>query len=361
MSGKTSKTMIGAFVLGALTLAVAGVIVMGSGKLFTTTRHYVLYFQGSVNGLTVGSPVVFRGVRIGAVSDIALEADPRTLHLTIPVIIEIEPDRVRLTPGKDGAPADAAPILVGKDPEEVLKRLIEMGLRAQLQLQSMVTGQLMINLDFMPDEPIRLLGDGSLLEVPTVPSPFDELAKTIEKLPLQELMDRLIGAISGIERVINSPETGQLTTNLNQTVTEARNLIDDVRTELKPLAARLDQTMARYGDLAVKVDGQVGPLAKDVDQAVRTYDALGRTLNAKAETIAAEVARSLDILDATLKQAERTVSGAGDALGEDSAVMVDLRKTLNELSGAARSIRTWAEYLERHPEALIQGKGDYRR
>jgi paraquat-inducible protein B len=361
MNGKTSKTTIGAFVLGALALAVAGVVLMGSGKLFKTTRHYVLYFQGSVSGLTVGSPVVFRGVRIGAVSQITLQADPKTLQMTIPVVVEVDTDRFRIVPSKDGAPAPAGTPELGKDQHGVLARLIEMGLRAQLQLQSMVTGQLMINLDFMPEAPVRLLGDDSMPEVPTVPSPFDELTKTIEKLPLQEMMDRLVGAISGIERMVNSPETGQLTANLNQTVAEARNLIDDVRTELKPLAARMDQTMARYGDLAATLDGQVEPLAKDMDQALRTYAELAQTLNTKVEAIAAGVARSLDTLDATLKQAERSVTGAGDALGEDSAVMVDLRKTLNELSGAARSIRTWAEYLERHPEALIQGKGDYRR
>ena len=78
MSKKVSKTAIGAFVLGAIVLLVAGVLVLGAGKFFTKEHVYVTYFDGSVKGLNVGSPVMFRGVKVGEVKDITLIADPAT-------------------------------------------------------------------------------------------------------------------------------------------------------------------------------------------------------------------------------------------------------------------------------------------
>lgn len=95
MSKAANKTMIGAFVLGAVALAVIAVLIFGSGKFFTTKQYYELYFQGSVQGLDLGSPVMFRGVKIGSVTDVSLQFNPKELTLYIPVTIEIEPDRAK--------------------------------------------------------------------------------------------------------------------------------------------------------------------------------------------------------------------------------------------------------------------------
>ena len=192
MSHKANKTLIGVFVVGAVALAVISVLIFGSGRFFTERLTYVCYFQGSVKGLNVGAPVVFRGVRVGTISDISIESNIETLSIKIPVYIELEPKRF----GQTGP---------SKDPKANLERLIKAGLRAQLELQSLVTGQLMIELDFHPHTPAKMVGnDTGYPEIPTIPSGMEELAKTIEKLPLDQLANKLTAAIAGIVSPISS-------------------------------------------------------------------------------------------------------------------------------------------------------------
>ncbi len=156
MSKQTSKTAIGAFVIGAIALTVGAVIVFGGGKFFTKTIPCVFYFNGSVQGLSVGSPVTFKGVQIGEVKEINLTFNPDEMELEIPVQAVLYPDTIQIKTGQRRI--------------ENLKQAIDAGLRAQLQTQSLITGQLMIALDFYPDEPARYMGDGSVIEIPTVPT-----------------------------------------------------------------------------------------------------------------------------------------------------------------------------------------------
>ena len=132
MSKAASKTLIGAFVIGAIALAVIAVIIFGSGKFFTKRPVYVMFFEGSVKGLNEGSQVNFRGVKIGSVKDIELKFDAKDLAFLIPVYVEIDPTKVTGFKGTIGR-------------EEAWEELIQKGLRAQLELQSVLTGQLMIN------------------------------------------------------------------------------------------------------------------------------------------------------------------------------------------------------------------------
>jgi paraquat-inducible protein B len=174
MSKKANKTLIGAFVIGAVVLLVLGLVVFGSGKFFTRTNKYVLFFEGSVKGLVIGAPVTFKGVKIGTVKDISLVYDPKSRFAFIPVIIETEPDRIK------GAP-------LNRDRGN-MKFLIDTGLRAQLEIQSFLTGQLAVALDFFPDKPVRILGlMKDYPEIPTIPSPLGELQKTIGDIPFKEI------------------------------------------------------------------------------------------------------------------------------------------------------------------------------
>ena len=194
MSKQANKTVIGAFVIGAIALVVAGVLIFGSGRFLKERDSYVLYFEGSVKGLNIGSPVLFRGVKVGSVTDIRLRFDPEDLTVYIPVVIEVEPDR--FSKGSND-----------KHPKQNVDLLVEKGLRAQLELQSMVTGQLMVNFDFQPDEPVNLTGIKSeYIELPTIPSDMEKLSRTIENIPFDELINKLTSAVGGLERVLNSPE-----------------------------------------------------------------------------------------------------------------------------------------------------------
>lgn len=325
MSIKASKSVIGVFVLGAIGLVVVGVIFFGSGKLFTPTRKYVMYFDGSVKGLAVGAPVVFRGVKIGSVVDIVLQGNLREMTFTIPVIAEIDLNRFRLA---DGEPHTA----------DYHQSLIERGLRAQLQTQSLLTGQFMIDFDFHPDRPARLVADTTgYLQIPTIPTTAEELAQKLEELPLKQLVERTNAALGGMERFLNSPDLQELPRSLNLAATEMRVLLK-------------------------KVDGEVGLLSADAraafGAATGTFKRADRVL-AFEDGPPAEAVRNLNQtllaaqgsfrkLDETLETLQQTAT--------DERSLYQLRTTLRELGETSRSLNALVDYLDRHPEALLRGK-----
>src|SRR5215475_11276103 len=160
MGRRANPTVIGAFIIGAVALIVIGLLVLGRGHFFSDTRTFVLYFDGSIKGLNIGAPVEFQGVRIGSVTDIRVIQIPKTSEFRTPVYIQIEVNRI----GEAQVKRSRA------EQREYLKSLIQRGLRAQLVAQSLVTGQLIVQLGFYPDTPIRLVGDDpDVPELPTMP------------------------------------------------------------------------------------------------------------------------------------------------------------------------------------------------
>jgi paraquat-inducible protein B len=323
MSKQANKTMIGAFVIGAVVLVVGGVLMFGSGKFLQKKVPYVMYFKGSVKGLDVGASLVWRGVKIGTVTGILLRADPVALTVEIPVFVEVEPDRLHRT----------GDVTVKRTPRETMKLLIEKGLRAQLQMQSLVTGKLMIELDFHPDKPAKLYGrDPDYTEIPTIESGLEELAEKIEKAPIEEIFEKLHSAVDGIEKVINSPEVMDVISSFDDTLDAAEKLIEDVDKHVDPLLTATEETVRDTQHLVRNVDGKVGTLASSAEDAIKT------------------VSVALDQARKTLKSVERST-------GDDSVLFYEVNKTLIELSEAARAIRLLADYLNQHPESLLRGKG----
>jgi paraquat-inducible protein B len=295
MSVKTSKTMIGAFVIGGLTLAVAGILVFGSGRIFSRHLKYVLYFDTSVKGLRVGAPLMCRGVKLGEVTDILIRYNPTDQSLRIPVIVEANLDRITNVGGEERSPRN-------------MNVLVEKGMRAQLQMQSFVTGQLMVALDFFPDQPPRYAGiKGEYKELPTIPSRFEQISKRLEKIPIDEIFAKLTHALEGIDRFVSSPSLKQSIESLSRTVTRA-------------------------GTLLKKIDGMVDPVATDINAT-------------------ATAARN------ALLQAEKTLKNMGDSVAKDSKLLFELNNTLREVTSAARSIRILTETIEKEPEILIRGRG----
>src|SRR5262245_5922883 len=168
MGKKVSPTMIGAFVVGALALAVIGVAVFGSGRLFRKTQEFVLYFDRSVNGLRVGAPVKFKGVEVGAVTRIELSLGQRVIRqgeVHIPVVIELDAKRI----AEKGGRVEMT--------QAALDEAIAAGLRGQLATESFVTGVLYVELDFHPGSPVRLEreADVHILEIPTLPTALEQV------------------------------------------------------------------------------------------------------------------------------------------------------------------------------------------
>lgn len=315
MSRSASTTLIGAFVIGALALAVFAVIVLGSGKFFTKRPVYVMFFEGSVKGLNVGSPVNFRGVKIGSVKDIELKFDAKDLVFLIPVYVELDPTKVTGIKGTIGG-------------GEHLGELVQKGLRAQLELQSILTGQLMINVDFFPDKPARYVGmETGYPEIPTVPSPLDELLRTAQELPLKELFDRLLKSIEGIERIANSPQVASSIKSLSEGLEDARKILG-------------------------KIDSEIGPLMANLKN---TSDSI-RTIAVKAENVPASLEKTMVSVQDVLKQTEKTLSSLQGVVSENSDLYLQVGNALEEITRTSRSIRSLGDYLYRHPESVVKGK-----
>ena len=330
MSKPIGKPLIGAFVVGAVAIVVAGLFVLGGGKFLEKKYIRVMYFDGSVKGLKVGAPVTFRGVEVGTVTNITIRANVENLTTRIPVVVAIDPASIETTTGGHFV--------------EQLPRMIKLGLRGRLELQSMVTGQLQIELDFMPDTKARLVGGKTkYAEIPTVPSTMSKFQKELEQIPIQEISHRVSAVLAGIQKFMDNPELGQGVKNLNQTILDLQKLVKDVGSHVDPLLRSATAAIGHADELVLNVNKQIDPLAADAKK------------TAAAVTGAADAARP------AIKEAGRALANIAALTGKGSEERKQLDRTLKELQGAARSIKVWAEYLERHPEALIRGKSKSQR
>ena len=176
---------------------------------YSNTLKYVMHFNGSVRGLTEGAPVQLRGIPIGRVIDINLELDKKTAEIRVPVIVEIEPERIGST-NDDNKLSD----------EDVMKELIKKGLRAQLQMGSLVTGQLLIDLDFHPEsKKLAVINQhGAYPEFPTTSSTFEEFTHSAQiimdklaKLPLDKLTEEMNKTLVSLQDT-SKAATGMLLT-----------------------------------------------------------------------------------------------------------------------------------------------------
>ena len=350
MNGKASKTLIGAFVVGAVILIVAGLMVFGGGKFMKKTQEFVLFFTGSVKGLSVGAPVLVGGVKIGSVKNLSIEYNPKTLTFYVPVIIEVQPNKIRLIKGKR-IPMD-----------KMVPLLIERGLRAQLTMGSLITGQLIIELAYYPDTPVKLVGlNKEYPEIPTIPSTFQAIFDTLKSLPLEETLKGLMSAVKAFEKILNSPEIPEILHSANLALADTRKLINDVDSRVAPLADSVDDTLAEYRKIATNVNAQVDPLMENANETVKDARQLVNNMDKKLKTVALKIAQGLEASHKAMDQARETLEVLQSRLGKDSPLLNQLDSTLREFSEMARSIRSLANYLSRHPEALLRGKSGSQR
>ncbi len=303
MSQRANPVMIGLFVVGAIALVLVGVAVFGSGLFFQNRITYSVFFDGSLNGLSLGAPVSFRGVKLGSVTGMHTLLDSETGDIQIEVVIQLNEGVVQTV----GPPTELSRMSGAQAVDYMIEKR---GLRAKLAQQSFVTGLLYVDLDLYPDTPIeRSPLPTRYVEMPTVPSVLQEIEnraretfELLSELPLKELFDNFRSAIAGIDRLANSEE-------LTSAIAELDGTLRDVRATLRSR------------------DGNVVRLAASLE---------------KASNQASE----------TLAQAEESMG----ALSEDSPVRYELSSALVELAAAARSIRILTDYLQQHPEALLAGK-----
>jgi paraquat-inducible protein B len=328
MRKKANPKLIGAFVVGAVVLATIGVIVFGSGKFFEEKHEWVLFFPGSVKGLTVGAPVTLKGVQIGTVTDVKVVIDRENVTFQTPVYVEVLPERV-----KDiGEYSPAEKKRIAADPDESMKLLVERGLRAKLELQSLVTGKLQVAFDMYPDTPVRYVGlEKKVPELPTIPTAMEQLTKTLENLPIKEIVEDARKTMAAIENLATSPELTEAVTALNETLQD-------------------------FGKLARNLDDRVGPLTTSIEETMKDTRKLVQNVNTQIKPTFTALQETLKTAQASVKNAEVALASVGDVVDPDSAFMYELTRTIQELRAMAQSINSLAGYLERQPDSLIRGK-----
>jgi len=254
---------------------------------------YLLVFDGSVRGLSVGAPLDFRGVTVGEVVKMGVAVDPKTFNFTMPVLVKLFPERLA------SSQFVGAKLTVSESPGVRLsrvKQLIDKGLRAQLRSGNLLTGQLYVALDFFPDAP-KAKGDPTAKkppEIPTIPGTFEELQNNLANV--MKKLDKL--------------------------------QIEEIGADTRKLIASLDETLKR-----------VDTLLQGADTLVKRVDS----------DLMPDLRRALDNAGATL-------NSANAVLGSESPLQSDLRQTLMEVNRTLAAIRALADTLERNPESLIRGK-----
>ena len=343
MTERASPTAIGAFVLGGLALLVIALVVLGGSALFAEHRSFVCYFDTSVKGLSVGSAVRYRGVEVGRVASSRAVFDPDGMDHQTPVTIDLRLDAM---PGIRRRSRTS-------EWETELRRHVDAGLRAQLALDSLITGSLFVALEYHDEAPPTFRGDGAVPEVPTIPSNLEQLVTTFQEIPFEELFDNavhlldtldglasgeLTSALGSVERTMGTFEerVGSLTADAERLIEEARGLVAALDAKAGPLS---EATLALAGDtreLVGRVDARVGPLADALEATLGDLRALTREGDGQFARLASS--------------AEALVGTADATLGGELALL------LTELERAARGVRGLVEALERRPEMFLGGK-----
>ena len=330
MSKRANPTAIGAFVVGALVLAVAGVITLGGMQLFKKELPFVMFFDGDIGGLDVGAPLEIRGVKIGAVTRIRLFSENK-----IGVYVNVDPS---LLP-KGGA--------IRQGGTDSVQGMIQRGLRAQLKTQSLLTGQLLVYLDFFPGTPITLVGlDPDVREIPTIPTALEQLQARVEKIidklgavKIDDLIKEVSLTLKGAKDLMSSPELKSAIVSADSALKSANSAIQDAQVVLKRLDAKLESVGANAD----------GALTDTRALLVDAKKSLAK-IDAQVEPLAASIRDASTSAQGTLRTVDRAVDG-------DSRMGYEAVRALRDVGDAARSLKALADYLERHPEALLRGKG----
>ena len=364
MSRRASPTVIGAFVVGALVLAIAGLVVFGGGRWFRKSVTVVMYFDESVNGLSVGAPVAYRGVPLGEVAAISTEVGQTRIvvHATLNHSENIEG------------------LQAGRDVRAAIRDYVRRGIRAQLGLQSIVTGQLYVSLVNRPDTPVtRVSTDARVIEIPTIPTTMQQLVEALQKVPWDNLVQTTQDAVQKLARLAQSPDLERAVQNLDGLLHDGRTLVqrldgqappvmasiketsDVTRRTVEGLARRLDQTVAQ-------LQNEVGPLLASlqatsesgrtaIQNADRDVQRTLADLRGRVDEVATALRDTAKAARVTLELGQAVLLATEGALTGESRVGYQISQALQALAETSRSLRALTDYLDRHPEALLTGKG----
>ncbi|MBA2671887.1 MAG: MCE family protein [Gemmatimonadetes bacterium] len=323
MSRRANPTAIGLFMIGALVLTLVGVATLASTSIFDKQSTFISYFAESVNGLEVGAPVKFQGVLVGRVTELLIQIEPTDRTFQVPVRYDI--DLTRLT--------SAGGSFVQLDEPEVLRQQIADGLRAQLQMESIVTGQLYIELAYRTDPaPAELESRPTAYpEIPTSPSLLAafgtqagsvvgdvlrilfQVNEMLESVNMEEINRSVVASAGAVERLADSEEI--------------RRALHDV----PEMTAQFNRTMGEMEILAARLISTIDPLQLQM-------------AGTNSEVVL------------TLQSVRETMIETRGFLTPDAGVGYQMEGAMLSLREAADALRALTLALERNPDMLLRGK-----
>jgi paraquat-inducible protein B len=374
MSKHANPTLIGAFVLGALLLGATSIILLGGSSWFQTRHQHILFFEGAAQGLQVGSPVVFLGVKIGTVKRIQIGLNEESQRFLVPVTIEVDPQTVQTSTGDQLDLQDHA----------TFQQLLDRGLRARLRMQSLLTGQLYVDLDFYPDKPARFFSkDPKLNEIPTIPTATEELANKFENFPMDKFLKDLAAIGESLNTVLADQSVKAIPARLEATLAHleslsakldknSEQLMGDVRTNLAGLtkavgavqkamlaaegaAGRVGNAAERIGSAADRIGNTVERVDNNMDRVGSAADRVGTTADRVGEAVNANSPLVLELTRASV-QVRQTAQTLQNLTSQESPTKVRLDQAMVEIGRTARALRLLAESLENQPESMLRGK-----
>jgi paraquat-inducible protein B len=317
MSSKRESVAIGAFIVGGIIILVSSLLFISGSGIGKDRQTVVMVFDGSVKGLQEGAPIALRGVEIGQVTDIKLIFDSDSIDLIMLVEAEITAEHIQRR-GIGGV--------------NIAEELIGQGLRAQLISQSLLTGLLMIQLDFHPGTPIRLgQVDSPYIQIPTIPTDLERFTRQVESIDFAQVASDLQTTVAGLRQLTNSESLQRFPTELDQIMRAMHQLAERLDSQLAVSGPKFDQLLETTESAMATVDRQLPPLARSLN------DSLAR-------------------LDSAIRQIDRTAARAGDLIEVDSPTIYRLNKALREIELAGRALQGLVETLEVQPDALLRGK-----
>jgi paraquat-inducible protein B len=322
VSKKISTTMIGVFIITGLGLGVIGLLLFSSSRIFTKTREIIVYFDESLNGLSEGAPVKYRGVIIGSVKRVMVRFNQAEDDFAMPVILELEEGLIRER--MDHATADLFS-------EESVARGKYLNVRASLQTESLVTGVLYVDIrpDAVATPPLYHQIKKIYFELPSEPTQIQQLFNNLARLDIKGIVDNL----------------NMLITRLDTTIGELK--MAEINRSITTLLASIDRFVS-----SPDLTNGLAALRPTLDQ----YRILGEKLNSRVDPLADSVTNSLAEATRTLAQIRGAAENLKAMMGPDSPVRTELDQALEQLAGAAQSMATLTDFLKQHPNALITGR-----
>lgn len=321
MSQKANPTAIGIFVVTATLLAMVALVMVTSGNIFSRKDFLILYFEDNVNGLKQGSLVKYKGVTIGQVSQIYLKFNQADDDNHIPVIVQMDSELIKAGAGSP----------INFRDRETLQTMIENGLRAKLEIESLLTGMLYIDIDRRndPEKPVFHQLKEEYPEIPTIPSTMTKVKNAFADIDIVEMVQNLNSLLSSTQEAISGLDTPEINQELLSLLESIRNRIDSE--DVIETLASTRSTMENIRELTEKLKGKIEPAT----------EGLQSTSN--------EISMTLTQLRTALDQIRNLLS-------PNSSLVVELEDSIKRFGIAARNVGELADLLNRHPGAVISGK-----